>query len=335
AIPGALIDALRNAQEILRETRVLDFDPAAVTGITLSTPNQPELTLQRLEGATGDTAPWQIVRRDAPQGPQTQTADLKAVQRLLEQLAVLSAKKFLSDAPSDADLESWGFNQPEREITLTLAAAQGAATTLKLQIGVATPRDGRAFARLASERFVYAVDPAILTETTVSPLAYRERLLSELPATATLRALKLTDLTTNSTLVEKNLADEPTASDLRALATQLRTLRAKRFVLDEFPTKVPVGGEERPWRYRVDLTVALPGGTGEQTELHTVFFTERVGGGLQLAGSAEFSAVFEVEQPLLDALWKITYAAQDPGPPPTAPAPTPVPKTETAAPAKS
>ncbi len=315
AMPAGLLKILRNAQEDLRETRLLDFEPSAVTGIALATPNQPELTLQRLEGATGGDTPWQIVHRNVTSGPQTQTADLKAVQRLLEQLTLLSAKKFQSDAPSDADLENWGFNQPEREITLTLATAQNTSTTLKLQIGLATPRDGKAYARLSSERFVYAVDPAILAETTVSPLAYRERLLRELPATATIVVLKLTDLATKTVLLEKNPADEPADSAFRALAAQIRTLRARRFVLDQFPHKVAVGGEERTWRYQIDATVALPGGSGQQTETYTLFLTERVGGGLQLAGSAEFAAVFEIEQPLLDVLWQLIYGPKDPGPP--------------------
>jgi hypothetical protein len=315
AMPAGLLKILRNAQEDLRETRILDFEPGAVTALTLTTPNQPELALQRLEGATGTDAPWQIVHRNATAGPQTQPADPKAVQRLLEQLTLLSAKKFQSDAPSDADLEAWGFNQPEREITVALAAAQNAPTTLKLQIGLATPRDGKAYARLSTERFVYTVDPAILTEATVSPLAYRERLLRELPAAATITSLKLTDLSNHTTLLEKNPATEPADAPLVALAAQLRAVRARRFVLDQFPTKVAVGGEERPWRYQLDTTVALPGGTGQQTETYSLFFTERVGGTLQLGGSPEFAAVFELEQPLLDVLWQLIYGPKDPGAP--------------------
>ena len=49
----------------------------------------------------------------------------------------------------------------------------------------------------------------------------------------------------------------------------------------------------------------------------------------QLAGSADFGAVFEVEQPLLDALWQMPYGDPDPGappPPPPATAATPVPQ---------
>jgi len=323
AIPGALLDALRNAQEVLRETRILDFEPAGVTGLTLGAPNQPELILQRDPAAPAD-APWQLVRRDAGQGPQTQPADRKVVERLLEQLNLLSARKFQSDAPSDADLENWGFNQPEREVTLTLAGAPNTSRTLKLQIGLTTPRDDRAYARLAGERFIYTVDPAILTETTVSPLAYRERLLRELPATAKLTTLKLTDLSDGSVVIDRILAEEPAETPLQALAAQLRTLRVHRFASDGFVEKVAAGGEERPWRYRLEATVALPAGTGVQTETETWFFTERVAGTLQLAGSEKYATTFEIEQALLDALWNVTYAKQDPGPPsvpaPSAPA---------------
>jgi hypothetical protein len=83
------------------------------------------------------------------------------VQRLLEQLArALNARKIQSDAPTDADLENWGFNQPAREVLLTFSpGAECHHHAPKLQIGVTTPRDDRAYARLAGERFVYAVDP--------------------------------------------------------------------------------------------------------------------------------------------------------------------------------
>jgi hypothetical protein len=41
----------------------------------------------------------------------------------------------------------------------------------------------------------------------------------------------------------------------------------------------------------------------------------RSGGGTQLAGSREIGVVFTLEQPVLDALWTLTYGERDPGPP--------------------
>ncbi len=328
-LPAALKTTLDQAQEKLRETRLLDFDARAVTAITLTAPNQPELTLQRLAetGAQSvETQSWQIVRRgDATQGPQTIPADRAAVQRLLEQLSLLAAQQFKSDAPRDADNESWGFNRPEREITLTLTGLQPIA----LQVGLPTQRDGFAYARLpAGSPSVFAIDPDLLKETPVSPRAWRDRLLRALPAGARITALTLSPVAGTTPLYAHRLATgekwaivlaaEPVArrTALETVLAQLGNLRAKEFVLDQFADRVNVAGEERPWQYRLDAAITLTGGTGEQTSTKTLFLTTRIGGDRQLAGSpaAEFNTVFAIEQPLLDALWTLTEGPRDPGP---------------------
>ncbi len=311
-LPSGLLDALNNAQEVLRESRLLDFEPATVTSVTLAAPNAPEIILQRDPSAPAD-APWQLVQRDGGAG--ARGADPHAIRRLLEHLALLSAQRFQSDAPGDADLEAWGFNQPEREITLAFNLAQGESRTLRLQLGVTTPRDGRAYARVGDERFVYAVDPAILDETTASALAYRDRRLHALSAAARISAIKLTDLADNTLIADQPLQSGDEATALTALAAQLRMINARRFLLDEFAETVTAAGKERPWRYRLEAIITLPGGSGGQTETFTLYLTERLGGTLQLAGSPALAAVFEIEQPLLDALWAVTYADRDPGPP--------------------
>ena len=147
AVPTRLLDSLRNAQESLREKRILDFDPRAVTAITLEAPLQSAraLTLQRLDataGAAPDSAPrWQIIQRgEGTLGPQPLPADRAAVQQLLDQLTFFAAEKFKSDAPTTADLEDWGFNRPERQITLTLAG-NAAPIVLRLGTDAATPRN--------------------------------------------------------------------------------------------------------------------------------------------------------------------------------------------------
>jgi hypothetical protein len=319
AIPKALMDTLRNAPDELRDRHVLDFDANAVTSIALSAPNQPELNLQRLEStAAGQVAGWQIVRRGggAP-GPQTLPADAAAVQRLLDQLETLTALKFQSDAPTNADLEDWGFNRPEREIALTLAGATN--TQVTLQIGLPTGHENVAYARIAGSSSVYAVEPDILRETDAKPLAWRERLLSTLPASARITSLSLASAADGSVIYARKLADgetwdtalagetAPRKAALETVLSQLRLLRAASFVQDGFPEKVFAAGDVRPWRYRLDATVSLPGGAGAgQVNTMTLWFAERTGGAEQLAGSKDFGAVFAIEQPLLDALWTLT-----------------------------
>jgi hypothetical protein len=338
AIPSgekSLKETLDRAQETLREKRVLDFDPRAVTAITLKAPNtpgEPTLTLQRLEAPANsvDLAPWQIIRREpGTSAPQTVPADRALVQRLLEQLRLLSAQVFASDAPTAADLERWGFARPEREISLTLTPqpglpAQSAAAKppLVLKLGLANPPDLYAYASVSGAAFVYAVSPDLLRlETTVNASAWRERLIRELPAGARIVALKLTDLANSKSLLDLTLDEAgnlppntPEAKPIAAVLAGLRSLRAKNFPQDGYTEKVPLLGEERPWRYRLDATLALPGAVaGAPAPVTSLFFSERFGGTLQVAGSEEFNTVFELEQPLVDALWALTFRT-DPGP---------------------
>jgi Domain of unknown function (DUF4340) len=345
-IPGSpdgrgLKTRLDHAQTELRDLHVLDFDARAVTALTLAAPNQPELTLQSLNSVppTGDApaaktaaapgdAAWQIVHRSAAQGPQTQPADTKVIQRVLEKLTQLSAKdskSFLSDAPTSEVLESWGFNRPERVITLTLFQAPPAPPrTLKLELGVGNAGGTSVYARAGGAGSVYEVDAEILRETPVQPLAYRDHLLRELPAGAQITALRLTDAATKAVLFERQITAATGKDDpLQVLLEQLSVLRAKAFVADQFTPTVNVAGEERPWKYQLDATITLGGGAaGPQTSTTTLFFSERTGGTTQLAGSAspEFSGVWELEQKFIDALWTLTYGPRDPGPPPAEPA---------------
>ncbi len=350
AVSDALFAVLRNAQDQLRDRHLLSFDSRTLTSITLTTPNQPELTLQRLE--TGqqplDTDPWQIVTRTANQAPQTQPADLAHVRRLIERLYLLQAEEFLRDAPQAIELENWGFNRPERQITLNFstrgalaagalpAGATPAAVTLVL--GVASERENRVYAKLADEPFVYLVAPEILRETPVAANYYRDRLLRELPAGARITGLTLTDLATKAVIFsrqlgagatwEQVLATEPAdrRAALEALLEQLRSLRARSFVLETFPPTVEVAGEVRPWRYSLEATLSLVGGPAVQTAASTLYFTERTGGTTQLAGSPEFNAVFVADQKLIDALFALTFGPHDPGPAASAaPAPVDVP----------
>jgi len=318
-IPLGLMNTLRNAADDLRDRHILDFDAGAVTSITLSALNQPELALQRLESAAGGhEAGWQIIRRGGGgQASQTLSADSAAVQRLLEQLETLSALRFQSDAPTNADIEDWGFNRPEREVALTIGGSP--ATQLTLQIGLPTKRENIAYARIAGLPSVYAVEPDILRDTSASPLAWRERLLNTLPASARITSLTLTNAGDNTVVYSRKLADSeswdtalasepaPRKAAIAAVLLQLRNLRAASFVKDGFPEKVFAAGEERSWKYRLDATVSLPGGAGAgQVNTMTLWLAERTGGTEQLAGSKDFGAVFAIEQPLLDALWTLT-----------------------------
>ncbi|MBI2496815.1 MAG: DUF4340 domain-containing protein [Opitutae bacterium] len=350
-VPQPLLDVLRAAQEALRDPRVLDFEPGTVTALTLTAPAQPELALQKLEAATaGPGAGWQVVTRLPGQAPLTTAADTRVIEELLQKIYLLSAQdlspglpKFLSDAPSAADLENWGFNRPEREITLSLSTGGGVRgnepSTLTLQVGVSPDKPGVAFARVTNAPFVYQILPDILGETPAAARHYRQRLLRELPEGARITGLTLTDLATNEPVISRQIAEgdknwdaalatEPEARR-RAFATlllQLHKLQARRFTADTFnPDHAETPQGPRPWKYRLEATLSFPGANAAAAgSTSTLLLTERLGGTTLLAGTAEFGGVvFETSQELLDALFTLTYAGKnDPGPAAAAPAAT-------------
>ena len=330
-LPTDLLRRLGAAQETLREKRILDFDPAQVTAIEITSPAQPRqwpVTLQRLEappGQAADVTPaWQlVVRGDNAQGPQTLPAERAAVARLLERLSLLAAEKFQSDAPTSADLEDWGFNLPLRVVTLTLA---GNAAPLVLRLGTDSNRT-LMFARAGTPgdagNSIYQVRPEIERDLDLSPLTWRDRAVAEpLPPTARIAAIKITEVETKRVLFEANfdatgkVQPEPTnPAALKVLIAALRAPRAKEFVPGGFTERVLAAGAEQPWRLLLETTVALPGADGtELASTKALQLTERLGGGLQFAGAKDLDMVFSLEQPLVDALWTLTYGPRDPGP---------------------
>jgi hypothetical protein len=324
----SLLDNLRRPQETLRDTRILDFDPAAVTSISLAAPGQPEPLVLRRDESAG----WRIVRGS---GAAELPADAKLVGNLLQRLSLLTAvphpgsdSPFLRDAPSDAEVENYGFNLPQREITLTLAASASgpvpaAQPRVTLQLGLSSANGGNIQARVPGQSFIYAVAPDTLTDFPVAPAFYRERVLRTLPEGTRITGLALRDnqspdspplfsfqLNEGQSL-DDALAAEPEArrAALKALIDGLATLRAKQFVSDTFADTTLVDGRPTPWKYTLETTLTPPGAVS------ALQIAERSGGGSQLAGSKELGLIFSLEQPLLDALWTLTYAGRDPGPP--------------------
>lgn len=357
SLPTKLLNDLRNAQDRLREKRILDFEPRNVNAITIVSPGQPEIRLQGAEPAAiraaASAAPatpatpapaaehetWQLVTRSsAGQAPQTVAADAAVVQELLQKLQLLQATRFQSDAPSAADLENWGFNRPEREITLSLDTGGGPAgtgqSTVTLQFGANPNEPGVAYARLANAPFVYQVGSEAVDLAPRSPLYYRQRLIRELPAGAKIVGLKLVDQSTDRVVYERmapaNAADatpkpedqdpEPRKKAVTTVLRELTTLKAKRFIAESFNADhADFNGTTVPWKFRLEATLALSASTGTATtSTMTVLLTDRLGGTVMLAGTSEFGGLtFEATQELLDAVFALTYGEQhDPGPPP-------------------
>jgi len=314
-IPDALKSRLDNLDRELRERRLLpDFDPTSATAVVISSSTSPEITLQRLQGTATGSLNWQMSGPGLAADPANRTADPAVVQALLRQLAELEAVDF-NDSPTAQQQGDWGFNEPRRTLTLTTSTAAAPSVLVLAQTLDRTVR-----ARVTGSNWVATVRPEILEAASVTPLDYRNRLLRELPAGARITRLTLTDLESDRVLLDADLSDPAAtpAERVTALLQQLRALRARRFVPGNFdPDRLvlPSEVETQSWRYQLQTTISsASGANATQTSTGNLLFSERTTGTTQYGGSTEWG-VWELETPLMDALWAIVSADTDPGPP--------------------
>ncbi|MDR3229759.1 MAG: DUF4340 domain-containing protein [Puniceicoccales bacterium] len=130
-------------------------------------------------------------------------------------------------------------------------------------------------------------------------------------------------------------------NDIRALVECLGELRAAAFddapFSADFKYKHAGFQEPFPWLYRLDITLRPAGAANDETV--ALYFSKRLDGITQIAGAPAQDCVFKITQPLIDALFPLTFekerALEIPpiAPPPPIPAPTEPPKSPPATPA--
>jgi hypothetical protein len=307
-------DALREAQEALRERNFVNFDPTEISAVNIAETNR-KIRLQRLE--TGDDD-WQVLESNGENEIQPHRADPTIMTRLLEDIATLRASGFAVDAPSPSDFERLGFNQPRRVITLSFSDGD----TLTLTLAHPEEDNEALFAKTDQADFIYQVERRpTLRMIPLNALDYRNRTLDTLPAAAAISKLELTNLLNGETIIELSLPEPSTGWDnylllnhnnqvdeIRVLLDAVRNFRVKSYLKDSFtPEAYPLDADKTlPWAYRLSATIRLPGGDTDRTELHNYVFTERLSGSSQVGGSQRHDVIFEIPQPLIDGLYELT-----------------------------
>jgi hypothetical protein len=313
-------EILRNAQESLRETRFLDFDPAKVSALTIQRENQ-QVRIQKLESGAD---PWQVLAPDASGAPLPLPADTAVVEGLLDALRNLQAVHFASDAPSAEDLHTFGLTDADAQRIVTLQTDQ----PIKLLVGVRTDTTPvRYYAKLEGEPFVYEIGPAVLDELQLNPLSYRNHTIEALPAVAQVASLDLTDLASNQTVGNYALGNQTAWPDalgqeppavrtaVLALVDAVRKFQVANYLQAGFTQHFSLDATTPvPWRYRLDAGVTLPGAsTGQpQAQTLTFYFSDRLGGAMQIGGTPQPAMIFILPQPVIDALYTLTLARTPP-----------------------
>jgi hypothetical protein len=313
-------DALREAQEALRERNFINFDATRLSGINISEDGR-KIRLQKLE--TGD---WQVLESKGADEIQPRRADPAIMARLIEDLSTLRASGFAVDAPTTSDNERLGFNQPRRIVTLSFV--EGDPLTLTL----AHPEEDNEalFAKTNQADFVYQVERrATLSMIPLNTPYYRNRTLDTLPTAARISALQLTNLLTGEAILDLQLPagstgwityllenEQDADGHIRTLLETVRTFTVKSYLLDRYADAYPVDAEKDiPWAFKLSANLQLPGGETDRIETREYVFTERLSGTVQVGGSPLHDTIFEIPQTLLDALYELT---EDMVPPPEA-----------------
>jgi hypothetical protein len=312
-------DALREAQEALRERKFMNFDSSMLSAINISE-NGRKIRLQKLETGEND---WQVLENRGGNEIQPYRADPAIMDSLIKDLSSLRAKGFAADAPSTSEIDSYGFNNPRRIVTLSFS--EGDPLTLML----AYPESSRdaLYAKTNLADFIFKVErSATLRMLPLNTPYYRNRILDILPAAARISALKLTNLQNDEAIFnyapgQENIHwndliaefDANHAEHIRVLLGAIRKFEVKSYLLDSYAEAYPVDTEKSlPWLFQLSATIQLPGDETDRTETREYVFTDRISGTVQVAGSKQYNTIFEIPQSLLDALYELTEEMEIP-----------------------
>lgn len=333
-LPAEAFSNLYNAQESLREHSFLKFNRNDLSLLEISHEEQ-SLRLERLE-----TGAWQVAGTQANGGLRSWPADQQILDQTLSALQHLEAVRFVTDAPSAANLSAYGLDQPQRRVKLSGQREQ------TLLLGDLETESNLLYARLQEAPSVYLVSPSILVRLPVRPLHYRLRKLAPLPTGAQITALRLTAATTNidqldsaqtpppDTLSYLDVAleeapdwttalaaeEETTVSATEALLTLLRDFPVRQYLREGFTGFLALDRETtHPWAYRLDVDILLPGGGEAERRTDTYYLTERLGGEAQFGGDPQRDLLFSLTQAWIDALFPLTFQREVPQTPSATP----------------
>jgi len=300
------LQVFENAQDLLRNRKLLEMSRDRITSVKVEAPARSEVLLQRLE-----TNEWQIVSRYADQSVRILPAGTKLVERLLASLDETYILRFENDAPSDADLSRYGFNTPQRIVTLE------GDESISIVLGAHVPdsEGGTLYAKLGNSRFVHTIDSSLLREIPANETHFRDRLLLPQPAGATITSLKMRDLTNrdivfgialspSATTWEEAVVDLPPEQGkaVLALLPQLRNLEVESYVRDDFSPVIELQGKTIGFDYALEAELLLVGGETSTKSSLEIQLTNRLGGQTVLGGSRSLNVTFSLRQSFIDAL---------------------------------
>ena len=273
------VEHLQRVQEALREKRILHRHARDWTSMKVEFGGR-STTLQQLESGA-----WQVLYTEEEGALKTLPADPDMIEQLSDLLRTLEAVKFVSDAPSETDLERYGLAVPQRRLTLRKASGE----TVNLLIGgVSSEEEGTLFHAMTNQSAsVFLLRPHILARIPINPWYYRERVLQVLPERAVVTGIRLIDRGTGENLLAGAGTEDSSlqATAYRSLEEYLHSLRVESFVDQPFADPLPLGRDRLiEWLWRLEADYQIPSTEGGETRTLTLFLSTRLGGSAQYLG---------------------------------------------------
>jgi len=305
-----MLSALEKAQETLRERRFLRPLGSDWTSIEIRMGSR-NLTLQRLENGQ-----WQVLFTNETGVLQTLAADRAEVEALIDRLRQLEATRFASDAPSELDLERFGFNDPQRTVRIQTAGGE----TVRMRVGSLAADEPQIYVDTDRSSTVYLVRPLILSDLSMDPLHYRDRLLRSLPESATIKEVRWTERETPESPLRSKVASEIPVE----LHNFLSQTRVERYLNLPFSDPLRLDRNRRiAWQYALEMDFR----TSASAPVSTIRFlaTERLGGNRQFAVLSGEQTVFNLPESVIRILesWTERLFPEEPQSPHIPPPPAP------------
>lgn len=293
------IDELRSVQEDLREKRVLAHASKDWSSLEIQF-GDLGLTLQELENGT-----WQVLYMDNEGQLRSLPAGETAISRITQLLSTLEAQRFLTDAPSEADLERFGLNTPQRRLSIR----RNGAPDVEFLVGGLYPEGNETllYARTDQSDSIFLVRPYVLPSLSLDPYFYRERTIRKLPEDAEVLDLELIHRESGLPVPfpSDDPEDEADPGPRERLADFMKNVRVERFISKPFAEPLPLDGERSiEWPYLLEARIRYPSGSSEKTESFTLYLSERLGGTIQYLGDPASGLVGTLPPPVIEALYR-------------------------------
>jgi hypothetical protein len=293
-IEAEKVDALRSAQENLRERRMLARYSAGWTTLQLHF-GELAVTLQQLENGS-----WQVLYADETGQLRSLPADPDAIERMQTFLNTMEAERFVTDAPSEADLARFGLDEPQRRLRLRI----GSQWAIEFRVGGIFPENGQTllYARTNRSDSVFLVRPYVLSLLALDPYEYRERSIRKLPESAQVDQVSLVHRISGIPIPLETASGE--SGELREhLRAFFRDIRVERFLNRPFADPLPLDRDRQlDWPYQLDAQVSYPANPDRPPARIRLYLSRRLGGTAQYIGDPESGLVGTLPAQLIELL---------------------------------